>query len=556
MGGHTVSGRREERALVLGYTATLIVFVGALIERVPYDDSYFFKRIALNFLRRGVLAWNLEEGPVHGLTSQSFGLLAVVVTALARDYYVVAVRAVLVLCLVSAYALLVRLSAGADRGTCASVACCSPVLAFTVLSGMETALAVLVLCALLWALFAERTPRPWMLAPALVVLVYLTRPDALLLALPLLCVSRLSRGSGLLRDLALVAAGLCLILAACSLYYGSALPLPFYAKSAAFSAYDAEFRQLSEHAGTQRLALFLVVALPLAALGALKRDAINAALLGGCALHAAYHCASTIDVMGMHGRFYAPALPLLALAASRGFAGAESSVRLARSTLAVALAGAWMSSVGCLGALGALPRPGDTSPDGVPAALYGSMAISMLLLLTAFGTRREGVRRACAPAVFAVTAAAAWIAFPYRGAPELSDDAYLARHSAAVTSFRGMDALRRCLGDSIHVYHSEIGVTGLRFPNGRVTDLVGLLSPRWLFREQSFDTLCSAEQPEAIFLPHASYRALNREITAGECLRGYARVVERSSSPLFVRKDQLERYIRCESPVTRRIQSR
>jgi hypothetical protein len=119
-----------------------------------------------------------------------------------------------------------------------------------------------------------------------------------------------------------------------------------------------------------------------------------------------------------------------------------------------------------------------------------------------------------------------------------------------------MDTLRRCLGDAIHVYHSELGVTGLRFSNGRVSDLVGLLSPRWLFREQSFDALCAEERPEAIFLPHASYRRLNREIAAGQCLRGYVRVTSRSSSPLFVRSDLHARYARCESAITGRIQSR
>ncbi len=87
----------QTRSLAFGYCATVLLFVYALVERVPYDDSYFFKRVALNFLRHGVLAWNPQEGPVYGLTSQSFGLLAVVITAHARDNYDIITRAVLAL---------------------------------------------------------------------------------------------------------------------------------------------------------------------------------------------------------------------------------------------------------------------------------------------------------------------------------------------------------------------------------------------------------------------------------------------------------------------------
>lgn len=173
---------------------------------------------------------------------------------------------------------------------------------------------------------------------------------------------------------------------------------------------------------------------------------------------------------------------------------------------------------------------------------------SATCLFTAFGTARRSLQKGCAWASVAVTLVAVLIAFPLRPAPELGDDGYLARHTAGVTSFRGLDALRACLGDAIHVYHSEVGVTGLRLQNGRVTDLVGLLSPRWLFRERSFDALCKAERPEAIFLPHKSYHGLNREISAGDCIRDYARVIQRSSSPLFVRRDQLERYRHCALP--------
>ncbi len=90
-----------------------------------------------------------------------------------------------------------------------------------------------------------------------------------------------------------------------------------------------------------------------------------------------------------------------------------------------------------------------------------------------------------------------------------------------------------------------MGLPGLRFQHGKVTDLAGLLSPRWLFRETSFEQACTSERPEAIFLPHKNYQALNAEIQASPCLRGYRRVVSDSSSPLYVRRDLAPQFGAC-----------
>ncbi|HMJ09997.1 MAG TPA: hypothetical protein VK524_01265 [Polyangiaceae bacterium] len=534
------------RPLVLGYAATLALFVYAQLEREPYDDSYFFKRIALNLLRHGTLAWNREDGAAYGLTSQSFGFIAVAITGLAGDHYVIVTRILLALCLLAAFALLLHVSWRADRGVSATYAFCSPVAVYTALSGMESAFAVLLLCGLLWMLYAEHRSLHWAAGPVLVLLVYVTRPDAALLAAPLLLVERFkSTRRWPVREVILLAAGLTVLVLAFWLCYGTALPLPFYAKSAAFSAYDAHFRQLSERAGTLRLALFLAVALPLAALGALKRDATNAALLGSSALHAAFHALSTIDVMGMHGRFYAPALPLLCLAASRGFMATWAGPARARIALALALAVSWCLAVGLAWTAGVLPGAADSVVDQVPMALYAAAALAALLVFAAFGRASRTFHEASAWCVLACAAGGALIAFPLGTRAWPNDNAYLGRHAQSVTSFRGMKTLRACLGEALHLYHSEVGVPGLYFQNGRVSDLAGIMSPRWLFRERSFDAICSAERPEAIFLPHRNYRSLNREIASSACIRGYVRVIERSSSPLYVRRDRFEEYARC-----------
>jgi hypothetical protein len=53
------------------------------------------------------------------------------------------------------------------------------------------------------------------------------------------------------------------------------------------------------------------------------------------------------------------------------------------------------------------------------------------------------------------------------------------------------------------------------------------------------------DRPPAIFLPHKNYRDLNEEIAQSHCLGGYRRVVERSSSALYVRRDLYPRFHVC-----------
>src|SRR5690606_19830010 len=101
-------------------------------------------------------------------------------------------------------------------------------------------------------------------------------------------------------------------------YYGTALPLPFYAKQRLLSPYDPHFLAISAGVRRIRVGHFLFVAVPLCAAALGRRDRTNLLLLGVSALFVAYHYFATVEVMGMFGRFYAPCLPLLALASARG----------------------------------------------------------------------------------------------------------------------------------------------------------------------------------------------------------------------------------------------
>ena len=95
------------------------------------------------------------------------------------------------------------------------------------------------------------------------------------------------------------------------------------------------------------------------------------------------------------------------------------------------------------------------------------------------------------------------------------------------------------------MYHSEMGVPGLALYRMRVVDLAGLLSTDIALHGLRFEERCRAEHPEAIFLPHKNYRALNAEIAASPCFADYVQVVRRSSSPLYVRADLASDFLAC-----------
>jgi hypothetical protein len=540
----TATAKRRTRTLLILYTLVLVGFVLPRLAVEAYDDSYFFKRVAVNLLDRGALAWNVDEGPVYGLTSQTFQLVSILVAALARNHYVLGVRVVLVACLLVTCGGLVKLTRPWDRGLSALYALCSPVVLYMALSGMETAFALALLTGYLWLIHAPAAPKhPFWLAPVVAVFVCLTRPDAAVLVAPTLLFERYRTERRLpWREALVLGAGALLAFSVLRLVYGTFLPLPFYAKTRFLSPYDPHFLELSTQLKHIRFGLFLAVALPLAWLAVRRLDGTNGALLASVLVYETYLFATTVEVMGMQGRFYAPALPLLCVAAARG--AATPRAELDRPRTALAACALYLAILFGMSHAHWLPRPDDWWMDTVDPWFSAASVLGGLLLIA---SPARPSSQEFAPLAVALASVLASFGMPLDlEGQALDDDAYLVRHAAHVTTYRGMDALRHCVGDHIHVYHSEVGVTGLRFQAGKVTDLAGLWSPRWLFRKQrSFDEFCNAERPEAIFLPHRNYERLNREILSSSCISHYRRVVEESSSPLYVREDLVSRYSSC-----------
>jgi hypothetical protein len=528
----------SQRRMVVVYAVVVTLFATAYSTVEPYDDAHFFKRLALNALDHGKLAWNLDEGPVYGATSQSFQAVAVALAALTRTHYALATRLFSIACLVAAFGILIRLTARSDKGMSATFAFGTAVLLFPSITGMETALAVLSVTFLLWTTTSERAPRGT--RPLSLLFVYLTRPDAAALGAVLLGERWWRMGRRAWLEILLAIVGLSTAFLCFKLYYGTALPLPFYAKQKAFSPYDEHFLRLSAESGAQRFALFALSAAPLFLRALFLRDRFNLVLLSAASAFVTFHLWSTVDIMGMQGRFYAPCLPLLILASARGGTGGA----VARPSLVLVAAAVVPVLFAVLRLLDRLPSRSDSRLDAFPSFIqFATVAGGTALVLSTLTRRRW--HRVYALSVPLIIGFGSLRALSANDLVLRSDDDFLDLQTSRYTVYRGLDTLRACFGEEIHVYHSEVGLPGLRFQRGKVTDLAGLLSPEWLFRGRSFDELCQRDRPEAIFLPHRNYVGLNAEIQASVCLRGYRRVVEYSSSPLHVRADLVPRYLEC-----------
>ena len=531
--------------LWLAYAFSSGCFVLARWNYPPYDDAHFFKRVAVHALETGQLAWNVDEGPTYGMTSLLFQGLVVPVVALARDHYMLAVRVLSWITAVATYALLLAMTRRMDRGLSATWLLLTPAALFPLLSGMETATSLLAVSGVLWLALSPIGRRAhWSLCPLATVGVYLLRPDATLLVAPVMLATRWAERRRVpVREGLVLGVGLVAVSVACASYFGTPLPLPFYAKQAALSPYGAHFIEVSRPSSLQRAAVFGLFALPALAAGVARRDLVNVTLLLSVVAHGLFHLVSTVDIMGMHGRFYAPAIPLLAVASARGLQhlDAHGYPRAWHVRHAAVL---FFALFAAMAAIKLLPVRAAYNLDSVEPAFYVAGLPAFGFALWSVG--RAGFRARAMGGLLLATALGG-LAMLFGHSPRLhSDDDFLTVYTARFTTVRGIDAVRKCLGDRIHVYHSEIGIPGLRFVHGKVTDLVGLQSPRWLFREPgSFDALCLADRPEAIFLPHRNYRELNREIQQGRCIQDYRQVVESSSSPLFIRQDLHPQFLDC-----------
>lgn len=546
--------------LAAAYLAVVALFLASGLDMEGWDDSYFFKRIGLNILEHGAAAWNVEDGPVYGNTSQGFQLLSLIPLLIDPDHYISLVKILLAAAMVALLALLPRAarppapeapapstSTAQDRVLAwglAFLAASAPYLLLLIHSGMETCAALVVLAANLLAVHRNRgTRRDIAAVVATTVLVYLIRPDAVLISL--LSIT----AHGWLRDRrlpwrTLVCCGLALlaVLGAFYLYFGTPFPLAFYLKSRALTVYTDQFVDMDLHLKRRNVAGLLVMAAPFLYVAAHGRSAWTWTMVLSFVAFSAYHYFSTVEVMGYYARFYVPALVPVALAAI------DAAPRFrARSRLLVSLAfsGLLLAAVLYLYRHRLVYDEKDQLITRVDDVLYlGYVAAAAILLA---GARVHAQLAAILVAIPIVAGAARGLPMP-----EIrlrADEALLAKHIDRFTTVRGIHAVRACVPEPFHMYHTEIGVPGVVFQRSTVTDMAGLMDTEIARHGMDFEARCLADRPEVLYLPHRNYETLRDQIARSTCIREYRRVVGNSSSPLYIRKDLARDFLTCAREV-------
>ncbi len=531
--------------------AVVLTYLSVRDVGVPiYDDGYFFKRFALNFLEHGVFAWNLEDGPVHGSTSQAFQLLATLATSIAATHYVVVIKLFSALALAGLATVVMRWSSrteAAGRGPMiALLGLGCPLVLTTALTGMETAATLLALALVLTAM-VEPDGRMCMApskAALCTVALYLFRPDAALIPAVVVVVPALLRRELPMRYFAWLAGLMTVTLAGLWAYYGTPLPLSFFMKTSGLQPYGAHLATLGLGQKQLHFGATVIFAAPLVWLAVHRRDPANLALLGATAALWGYHLLLTNEIMGYRGRFYVPGLVPLCLAAVRGDAAHQERGRPVIALGMLVVLGA-VITVAYLRAW--IPTPADDFLGRIAWSSYLGLVVGGAWLLRPGPRLRPAFEQGVMGAIMLV-AVLGWkppVQFRMRS------DAWLMRvHARQVTTVRGVFDLARCMPEAKNVYHSEMGVTGLVLLRTRVVDLVGILSDHVLWGD-TFDQICERDRPEAIFLPHRNYRQLNAEIRKSECIASYRRVVDQSSSPLHIREDLADSFLQCASDVHR-----
>jgi hypothetical protein len=314
------------------------------------------------------------------------------------------------------------------------------------------------------------------------------------------------------------------------LYYGTALPLPFYIKTHGISVQSQAHLAIFAPEKTKNALQAAFFGLPFVYVAAHDRTRWTPALLASGFSLGGYHYFATVETMGHHSRFYLPALVPIWIAAALAY---PTFLRERRIAVACLLWVGYLVVFYWLAKIDAARRI-DIVLD--PARYYPYLAGCAVMLFAP--SALPWIPALLLAAVFAV---AAFRDYPL-GKPRIRDDeTILLKQIAPRRVFRGLARLRERVPVRA-LFHTDMGAPGLLFPDARVVDLDGLLNEAITLRGVRFETLCREDRPEAIFVPNEAYPELRREVLESECLRKYRPVDDDPSSPLRVREDMHHLY--------------
>ncbi|WP_437817555.1 hypothetical protein [Sorangium sp. So ce1078] len=479
-----------------------------------WDDAYMFQRYAHNIVTEHSISWNPQGPPTYGLTSLAFLVAAVPLylitggnTSLAAMLQSLVCGPVLLVLLV----LLVVRAAGDGKG--ARLACFSLVafcvarstLADHFVSGMDTAFGLCFITAYL--LLALRLLGGTRVAGGVALgafggLAFSVRPEltayAVLVPLAMIALERdRDRRRFGIAALAATVGVLALHLGIAKLYFGSPVPLPFYAKST--NLYGSGILRAYRGRPTIDLldwldffwpllaviALDVIVGLgtqqaaPGAPAGQRQRtgprawwtasSAFDKGVLAATLLCLAYSWLFVVPIMGFAQRFYYAPLPGLIYLACR------SAVRLAQ-TLSDSL--------------------GKPAPAAVPVAAVGALAILWLHLSTPLATAGKDLAGAAV-------------------ANRLGHF-NLVKHGNTSGPQKYWFAIDRVstLPDDLVMATTEVGMLGAMNLKKTIIDMAGLNDRRFALEPFSADKFFQAYKPDLIYMPHPHYVKMIEDMEA------------------------------------------
>ena len=481
--------------LLAAVRALRIVHVGTL-----WDDAYIFLRYANNVLAEGRISWNPRSAPTYGMTTPAFLVVTVPALALFRGAPPLAASLAsaipgFVFLGLLGYLLLRQTDvARAAKHTALGLVALVVALSNTTdhfASGMDTTFGLAF--AVGYIIAAARLSRAPSRARAITVgvlggLAYWVRPELLLYsflvpaALAVLGDDRDRRRAGA-EALAVTALTLLVALGIGQLYFGSALPLPFYAKSTGL--HGPHIVEVYRGVSTLELFAFLASYWPLFAIVLLDvivfarqrgaTAAIERGLAAATLLHIAYHWLIVLPVMHYASRFYQPTVPALAYLTAR--------------------------------ALGRFHDAYERGFGGDPARLIPVAAAAIAFLAHLVGTPLFTQGKDF------------FLAIHEKRWPELD----LARHATTEGPrgyWYGIDRFLRLPNDLV-IATTEVGMPSMLAPRKTIIDLAGLNETDFAKRPFSPERLFSRHKPDLIYLPHSVYVNMNRALLTSPEIAAY-----------------------------------
>jgi hypothetical protein len=550
-------GASGRSALAVAFAVVTAAVAAGQIGRGPraeiWDDALFFRRVAYNVLHHGFAGWNQVDGPVFVNTSQLYQAICTGLLAAAPRHFNAATILWAAACLAMTFVLL----RGRDVAGSALlfVGLSAPPILQAIATGMDTCTVLVTLAVFLRVALGGPSRRKPELLAAMNVLVYLARPDAVLLSsvisIGVLAAPAEGRARRLLTFSALAGAALLLLSAAFLAYYGTAVPLATFLKLNPLSIYDEAYIALGREGKMTNLREIGLVILPLLPVLAIRLDRETLVLAAAGLLFVGFHAATTNEIMGYHARFYAPGLLVVVCAASRSLSVPRVDTPWRRRLVVLVAGGAAALAFLAYRRGGIENATRGSDLDQTPLAWYLIYFVGLPVLgVLGLVPLRERSRTMAAAALASMAA----VAFLARSLPRpftvATDEAIYESSAARDGDLVGVTTIRDCFAEPLQLAHSELGVPGALFPESRIIDYSGLANPSVVSRRFDIEQVCADDRPEFVFRPHWSHRGLNDQVSASRCLaEGYTAVPlpRPSGCPLLVRNDLVARYAACAS---------